>query len=875
MAGESLSGRAARAGVLPTRRGGKQRRPSPKPAGKSTGPPAWSEPAEALCERLGTTPQGLSEDAARARLDSLGANTAEARRRHPLALELLQRLGNPLVLVLLVACGVSAVVHDLTSSAIIAVIVLISVTLDFVQEHRANNAAERLRSAVALRARVLRDGEEQERPAVELVPGDVVLLAAGSLVPADARLLESRELSVNEALLTGEPYPMEKATGLAAADAPLAEVGNTVFAGTSVLGGTARALVFATGGRTEVGSIARGLEEPVASTAFARDTRRFSVMLMRLTVLMVLFVLLVNLVLERPLLESFLFAVALAVGLTPELLPMVVSVTLARGALRLAGQGVIVKRLSAVHDLGCMDVLCTDKTGTLTEARIRMERAEDAAGHPSPRVRGWAFLNSHFATGLRSPMDAAILDQRLEWTEGWDKQDELPFDFERRRVSVLLQRGARRVLVVKGAPEALLRLCEAREDADGAVRPLDPEAREALQARSDAMGEEGLRVLGIAWRDEPPRAEPLTLEDEARLVFAGFVTFLDPPKQSARPALDALAREGVAVKVVTGDNARVAVHVCQQLGLDVRGVLSGAELALLDDEALSARAQDTTVFARASPAQKGRILRALRQRGHVVGYLGDGINDAPSLHEADVGISVEGAVDVAREAAALLMLRQELGVLHSGVLEGRRTFGNVMKYIRMGTSSNFGNMLSMAVASLALPFLPMLPIQILLNNMLYDVSELAIPLDTVDAAQLARPTRWDLRFVRLYMAVFGTLSSLFDAATFVVLLHGFRAGAPLFQTSWFMESLTTQVLVIFIIRTRGGPGRAPPSRVLLLSSLGMVLVANALPFTPVGHYFGFVRPPPSVLLSLGVLVALYLGCAAWLNRWFFRHFDTS
>ncbi|NNB87878.1 magnesium-translocating P-type ATPase [Corallococcus exiguus] len=871
MGAERLSGRGTGPVAHPSRRSGARRGPTPK----REGPPAWSEPVESLLARLGSTSQGLAGQEAGERLESLGPNELESRRRRPLPLELLLRLGNPLVLVLLVACGISAVVHDLTSSAIIAVIVLISVTLDFVQEHRASDAAERLRGAVALRARVLRDGVEQTRPATELVPGDVVLLATGSRVPADARLLESHALSVNESLLTGEPYPAEKAPGLAPADAPLAEVGNTVFAGTSVLGGTARALVFATGRDTEVGGIARGLDAPVASTAFERDTRRFSVMLMRLTVLMVLFVLLVNLILERPLLESFLFAMALAVGLTPELLPMVVSVTLARGALRLADQDVIVKRLSAVHDLGCMDVLCTDKTGTLTEANIRLERTEDAASQHSERTLAWAFLNSHFATGLRSPMDEAILARRVACTEGWRKQDELPFDFERRRVSVLLEKDGRRVLVVKGAPEALLSRCESLEAADGTAQALDADARECLKARADALSEQGFRVLGLAWRDVPSQDGPLSQEDETDLVFAGFASFLDPPKQSSRPALVALGEAGIEVKVVTGDNARVAVHVCQSLGLEVRGVLTGAEVALLDDPGLRARAEDTTIFARVSPSQKSRILRALRQRGHVVGYLGDGINDAPSLHEADVGISVSGAVDVAREAAALLLLRPELGVLHDGVLEGRRTFGNVMKYIRMGTSSNFGNMLSMALASLVLPFLPMLPIQILLNNMLYDVSELAIPLDTVDSEQLARPPRWDMRFVRLYMAVFGTLSSLFDAATFTVLLHGFRADATLFQTGWFMESLTTQVLVIFIIRTRGNAPRSPPARLLVLSSLGVVAVACVLPFTPLGHVFGFVPPQPALLASLVALVALYLGCAVVLNRWFFRRFDTA
>ncbi|XXF79944.1 magnesium-translocating P-type ATPase [Myxococcaceae bacterium GXIMD 01537] len=834
--------------------------------------PAWAGPVEALLARLGASPQGLSQAEAEARLARFGPNTAERRARRAPVVEFLSRLGNPLVLVLLVASVVSASVHDLTSSAIIAVIVLLSVTLDFVQEHRAGNAAERLRHSVALRARVLRDGAEREVAATQLVPGDVVLLAAGSLVPADARLLEGRALYVNEALLTGEPYPVEKVVGAAAADVSLPEAVNAVFAGTAVVSGTARVLVFATGPRTAVGGIARTLAGPAPSTAFERDTRHFGLMLMRLTTLLVLFVLLVNVLAHRPLLESFLFAVALAVGLTPELLPMVISVTLSRGALRMAERHVIVKRLSAVHDLGSVDVLCTDKTGTLTEARIRLERHEDASGRESERVLELAYLNSAFESGLRSPMDDAILAHAGEVdARGWSKVDEVPFDFERRRVSVLLEREGRRLLVVKGAPEELLARC-AHTQAEDTHRELDADTRARLQRRFGELGEEGYRVLAVAWREEPPSVSRVRLADEAGLVFAGFAAFLDPPKKDARPALEALTRSGVRVKVVTGDNERVAAHVCRELGLDVEGVLTGREVSALDDLALAARAERTTVFARVSPAEKSRVIHALRQRGHVVGYLGDGINDAPSLHAADVGISVDGAVDVAREAADLLLLRHDLAVLHDGVLEGRRTFGNVMKYIRMGTSSNFGNMLSMAGASVLLPFLPMRPLQILLNNLLYDVSELAIPLDGVDAEQLARPTRWDLRFVRHYMAVLGALSSAFDAATFAVLLLLFQADVRLFQTSWFMESLTTQVLVIFIIRTRRNPLRSRPSPWLVLSSLGAVLVANILPFTPLGSWFGFVQPPPALLLALAGLVVAYLCLATLLNRWFFRRF---
>ncbi|PTL82462.1 magnesium-translocating P-type ATPase [Vitiosangium sp. GDMCC 1.1324] len=836
--------------------------------------PAWCGTREALLSRLTCSSEGLTEAEARERLASHGPNTPEQHLRRPAWRALLERFANPLVLVLLVASGVSLLTHELTSSAIIIGIVLMSVTLDFLQERRADDAAERLRSSVALKATVMRDGAEREVPARELVPGDVVLLSAGSLVPADARLLEARDLFVNQSLLTGESYPVEKQPGEAPEGTEPSEARNAVFMGSSVVSGTGRAVVFATGTHTTVGDIARALAEPTPSTAFERATRHFGLMLMRLTVLLVLFVLLVAVYARRPLVESFLFAVALAVGLTPELLPMVLSVTLARGAMRMAARQVIVKRLSAVHDLGSMDVLCTDKTGTLTEARIRLERHEDALGRESEQVLRWAWLNSHFESGLRNPMDEAILAHEEVDARGWHKVDEVPFDFERRRVSVLLEHEGRRVLVVKGAPEDVLACCT-RYALDEGPRELDAEVRARVRARFEALGAEGFRVLAVAWREEAPDMQVAHLGDEAELVLAGFAAFLDPPKESARPALEALIRAGVKVKVVTGDNERVALHVCRQLGLEVEGILTGAEVGTLDDPALRIRAERTMLFARVSPGQKSRVIRALRQRGHVVGYLGDGINDAPSLHAADVGISVDGAVDVAREAADLLLLRHDLAVLYDGILEGRRTFGNVMKYIRMGTSSNFGNMLSMAGASMLLPFLPLRPIQILLNNLLYDVSELAIPLDEVDAEQLERPTRWDLRFVRHFMAVFGALSSLFDAATFGVLLLLFHAHEPLFQTGWFMESLTTQVLVIFVIRTRRNPLRSRPSRWLVASSLGAVVVANVLPFTPPGAWFGFEPPPPALLGALAMLVTGYLLLAELLKRWFFRRYATG
>jgi Mg2+-importing ATPase len=596
---------------------------------------------------------------------------------------------------------------------------------------------------------------------------------------------------------------------------------------------------------------------------------------MRLTFLLVLFTLLVNVAFHRPLLESFLFAVALAVGLTPELLPMVVSVTLARGALRMAALKVIVKRPSAIQDMGAMDVLCTDKTGTLTEAKIRLERHVDALGRKSARVLELAYLNSYFESGLKSPLDDAILQHGEIDISGWQKIDEVPFDFERRRVSVLVERAGARMLAVKGAPEDTLRLCSHYEDETGAAVLLDEAQRTRINALFDSLGNEGFRVLGIAWRPVTMDHPHVVVTDETELVFAGFAAFLDPPKASAGEALAALQASGVAVKIVTGDNELVTRHVCAQLGISVTGVLLGADIQAMNDDALRVKAAEANLFCRVNPAQKNRILLALKARGHVVGYLGDGINDASALHSADVGISVDSAVDVAKQAAAMILLENDLKVLHAGILEGRRTFGNVMKYIMMATSSNFGNMFSMAAATLFLPFLPMLPMQILLNNLLYDVSEIPLPLDNVDDEDLARPRRWDMRFIRNFMLTIGPISSLFDFLTFYLLMAVLSANEMLFRTGWFVESIATQVLVIFVIRTRRNPLRSHPNRWLTLTSLGVVATAMLLPFTPVAAWLGFTPLPPLFFGLLAVLVASYLLLVEAGKRWFYKRLGTA
>ncbi len=833
-------------------------------------PPFWSEGLPALADRLGSGPAGLSEAEATARLLHDGPNVLHQARKLGFLRLFVSRFKNPLVLLLIAASAISAATGDVTSSVIVIVMALLSVTLDSAQEYRAGEAADRLRQSVAIRVTARRGGATREIPARDLVAGDVILLSAGSLVPADGRLLDAKDCFVNQALLTGEPYPVEKHAAPGACDeGPMTESTAAVFMGTNVLSGSAVMLVCRTGARTALGEIGKSLEIEPPPTAFETGTRSFGFLILRLAVLMVLFVILVNTARHRPLLESFLFAVALAVGLTPELLPMVISVTLSQGALRMAARKVIVKRLASIHDLGSMDVLCTDKTGTLTEARIRLEKHVDVEGRDSDRVLELAYLNSWFETGLKSPLDEAILRHEEVDVAGWAKIDEVPFDFERRRVSVLVTGPkGERILVVKGALEDVLRLST---HCDGRPEPIDPTLRQAMVDRFESFSREGFRVLGIAWKAVPAEVTHAVVSDETGLVFAGFAAFEDPPKASAGAALAALARRGVTVKVVTGDNELVTRHICTTLGVAVASVLTGPEIEAMTDPALDALASDTTLFCRVNPAQKNRVILALKRRGHVVGYLGDGINDAPSLHSADVGISVEGGVDVAKAAADMILLEPDLAVLHDGVLQGRRTFGNIMKYVMMGTSSNFGNMFSMAGASLFLPFLPMKPVQVLLNNFLYDLSEVPIPMDSVDDDFIERPRRWDIKFIQRFMLVVGPVSSVFDFLTFWVMLRVFHAGEALFQTGWFVESLATQVLVIFVIRTRGNPFKSRPSRLLTATSLAVVVVAAMLPYTRIASRLGFVPPPPLFFLILAGMVAAYLAGVQVVKGWFYRH----
>jgi Mg2+-importing ATPase len=774
------------------------------------------------------------------------------------------------VIILILAGAVSAFFGDIAGASIIYSIVLTSVVLGFYQESKAQNAAELLRNKVRTTASALRDGVKHEVGISEIVPGDVVQLSAGDIVPADSRIISAKDLMVDQSSLTGESYPAEKNSSPPASnDGTITDRPDCIFLGTSVVGGLATAIVAKTGGMTEYGRIAGKLAASEPETEFERGLRKFGYLITQVTFLLVIFVFFVNALLKRDVLQSLLFSVALAVGITPELLPLIVSVNLSKGAVAMSKKGVIVKRLASIQNFGSMDILCTDKTGTLTENRITLFSHVDSNGEDDEKVLTYAFLNSHYQTGLKSPLDDAILQHTEIGVAGYAKVDEIPFDFNRRRVSIVVESGGIRLLITKGAPEEVLRVCTSYETG-GKVSNLSRDMGDSVDQGFRRLSSDGFRVLGVACK-AVGNEEAYSVRDESEMTFLGLVAFTDPPKATAKESLELLRQANVALKILTGDSDLVTVKVCEQLGLEVKGVVLGSQLSELHGDALARVVEEANIFARVTPGQKDRIMAALKSNGHVVGFMGDGINDAASIKTADVGISVDNAVDVAKESADIILLQKDLTVLQQGVLEGRKTFGNTMKYVMMGTSSNFGNMFSAAGASLFLPFLPMLPEQILLNNLLYDFSELAIPIDNVDREYIERPRRWDVSFVRNFMIFFGPVSSLFDYLTFFALLFVFNAGAPLFQTAWFLESLSTQTLVIFIIRTRRIPFyKSKPSRALLFSSFGAVAFALVLPFSPLGTFLKLVPPPPSFLLLLALFVGSYLTLAEVLKRLFYR-----
>ncbi len=827
--------------------------------------PFWARPAGELLQDLGADERGLSSEEAQRRLARRGPGLE--RRGRGVWRILAAQVLNPMVLLLIAAAAVSILLGSHGDGLTILAIVLLSAGLGFFQEHAAEQALARLQALVSTRATVRRDGRACPVALDEVVPGDVVTLSAGGTVPGDARVLWSNGLTLDESALTGESFPAAKAADPVPADAPPAARASALFLGTHVVSGTGEAVVVAVGRDTELGAISTRLSRGKPPTAFDLGLQRFGALLARTSVLLVLCIFAVNVLTERPALESLLFSVALAVGLVPELLPAIVTVTLSRGARRMAEAEVLVKRLSAIEDLGAATVICSDKTGTLTEGRVRLHAALGLDGEESARALTLGGLNATFESGYASPIDAALRERWAGDRVGWTCVGEIPYDFARRRLSVLLEREGRRTLVTKGQLSSVLSVCAWAERPDGSRVPLDEE-RARIQALHDRLAEEGLRSLGVALREGGPETEA-RLEEERAMVFAGLLVFTDPPRADAGEAIDALLRLGLDLRVITGDDARVAAHLWRGLRGTEPRVLTGGAMRALTPDALQRRVADAQVFAEVDPAQKERVVTALRRAGHTVAFLGDGINDAPALEAADVGISVDSAADVAREAADIVLRRADLGVLARGVAEGRRTMANTLKYVYYTTSANFGNMVSMAVASVFIPFLPLLPKQILLNNFLSDLPALAIAGDAVDQEQIIRPRRWSTPEICSFMFVFGGISSIFDLLTFAVLLTLADGTPEHFQSGWFVESLLTELLVLFVMRTHLPMLRSRPAPAVLWITLGVALLALVLPWLPLGALFGLDPLPPGLLLAVVAITITYVLVTEHAKRRFF------
>ncbi len=827
-------------------------------------------PLEEMFERLQSSRQGLSDAQAIARSEKFGLNELVKKKRTSPFIKFLSYFRDPLSLVLLFAAAISGLTGDVKSTAVIISMVILSAALNFYQEHKSNRAAEKIAKRLTVRSSVWRDGEAKEILTRYLVPGDLVVLAAGDIVPGDCRLIQSDDFFVNESALTGESFPVEKHTG------GEGDRGQLIFSGTNVVSGSATGLVYATGAATEFGKIADRLNVPEERNSFEVGIQGFGYLIIKVIIGIVLLIFFINALNHKDLLSSLVFSIAVAVGITPELLPLILSINMSRGSINMSKKGVIVKRLNAIPDFGSMDILCTDKTGTLTEDRITLIKHLDLSGKSSESVLRLAYINGYFETGIKSLLDQAILQFKdMEITEE-KKIDEIPYDFARKRSSVVIEAQGQRRLVTKGAPEEVFKICSYGQT-DGRRKKLTGAELGKYNHLYEELSRQGFRVLAIASKDLPT-VKYYTKQDETEMTLSGFLAFFDPPKQSAKETLDFMAKHGIEVKILTGDSALVTKKICDDLGIPIKGIVTGDQIDVntMNEEAIAVIARNSSILARMSPSQKHKIITALRSKGSVVGYLGDGINDAPSLKAADVGISVENAVDIAKETADIILVRKGLQELMDGVLEGRRAFINTMKYMMMGLSSNFGNMFSMVGAALYLPFFPMLPGQILLNNLLYDVSQVTIPADNVDAEYLNKPKHWDLKFVRNFMFFLGPVSSLFDFLTFYALYGIFQLSAPLFHTGWFIESLATQTLVIYVIRTRKLPFiESRPGRYLVYSSIGVLAAAHLLIFTPIGKIFGFEPLPGRVLLAIWILVLIYLFLVEIVKRIFYRVYYKS
>ena len=808
---------------------------------------------------------GLSTVESKNRLIQFGLNIIPIHKKIAWWQELLVHFKSPLIILLLIASIISIFLSEALNASIIFVMVLLSIGIDFFQERDARNAAEKLQDIVKTKVTVLRDGVVQEAQTMDIFPGDIIHLNAGKIVPADARILTEREFYVNQSSLTGESFPSQKQSdALPGVGQELSEMGNIVFMGSSVVSGNASAVVIKTGGETEFGKIAEKLISREEESDFGKGMKSFGYLIMKSTIILVLFIFFINALMKQNILESFMFSIAVAVGLTPELLPMIMSLTMSRGSIEMAKKGVIVKRLSAIPNFGSMDVLCTDKTGTLTEDKIKLIKCVDGYGSDSKEVFKLAYLNSFFQTGIKNPLDDAIIDYGKPDISLFTKRDEIPFDFYRKRMSVVVKTDDKNILICKGAPEEIMKISV----------NTNTFSKEAFLLY-EKLSSDGFRVLAIATKNIQEQSTFSKL-DESNLLFQGFVAFLDPPKEDADDIIHELESIGVEVKIITGDNHLVTQKICKEINLNIKGVMQGYEMDTITDDALSKRVLQTTIFTRFSPEQKNRIINALKSHHRAVGYLGDGINDAPSLKAADIGISVNSATDVAKESADIILSQKSLLVLKEGILQGRKTFGNTMKYVMMGISSNFGNMFSVAAATLFLPFLPMLPVQILINNFLYDFSQISIPSDNVDDDYIKIPRRWNMKMIYRYMLVFGITSSIFDLLTFWILYTYFNVTEAQFRTGWFMESLATQILVVFIIRTEKVPFyKSIPSKKLLFSTGLFLLVGWSLPYLPFSGRIGFEALPLHIILYLTLLVFVYLFSAEMMKRFINKKWQAS
>lgn len=826
----------------------------------------WSLSTDTVLQQTHSTAAGLSHADAQQRLSQYGANSLKQIHKSSAFMMLLNQFKSPIILILILAAVLSIFLKDAADAIIIIAIVLISGLLGFWQERGASNAVEKLLALVQVKATVLRDGQSQEIPNEEVVPGDIVVLGAGKTIPGDCLVLESKDLSVNEAALTGETYPVDKLNGVLPAATGLNQRTNSLYMGTNVISGTAKAVVVHTGKETEFGKVSQRLKLRPPETEFEHGLSKFGYFLMEVTLVLVALIFAANVYLHRPVLESFMFSLALAVGLTPQLLPAIVSVNLARGAATMAKKRVIVKHLPAIENFGSMNVFCTDKTGTLTEGEVKIHSAVDVEGKESDRVLLYAYLNAISESGYVNPIDKAIREYKTFDISGYQKLDEVAYDFNRKRLSILFKKDSTHLIVTKGALKNILDVCSTVETAEGKTIDI-ADGRQKLHQQAEDLGSKGFRALGVAYRDF--ERDSFSKDDETNMTFMGYLALFDPPKAGIADTIKELELLGITPKMITGDSKAVAMSIIQQIGLPEPKAMTGSELEKLSDEALMHRVQDTNVFAEVEPNQKERIIIALKKAGNVVGYLGDGINDASALHAADVGISVESAVDVAKEAADIVLMEKDLNVLIEGVKEGRVTFANTLKYVFMATSANFGNMFSMAGISLFLPFLPLLPSQILLTNLLTDFPELTIATDRVDKELVSKPRRMDIKFIRNFMIVFGLLSSIFDYLTFGALLLLLHAQPQQFRTGWFLESVISASMVVLVVRTRKSIFDSKPGKYLLMATLATVGVTIFMPWTPLGTLFGFQPLPLSFVLVLGAIVLFYVTAAENVKRVFY------